>query len=147
MKKFICSVLTVILVLSLFVPASFASQDDYSKIVKEVEKTNEKIERFINHAIRNADKEIEKYNMEIEAIEGLRDNENIDVDKLLYEAEQKLERKVNRIIDHLVDDTNRAANLMIEKAAKAGIEVICEYVEVEIGGQIVLVDPLRVVGF
>lgn len=36
---------------------------------------------------------------------------------------------------------------MVKKAAKVGIKVICEYVEVTIGGQKVMVDPLRVVGF
>lgn len=120
MKKLICSVLTVVLVLSLFVPASFAASEDYPWVEKEVLRTNNEIDRLVEKAIN----EVEKV-----------DASNNKVDKL-----------INKIIDELVKDTNKLADKMIKEAAKVGIQVVCEYVEVEIGGQTVLIDPLRIIG-
>lgn len=147
MKKFICAVLTFVLVLSLFVPTSFAMEDDYSRIVYEVEKTNIRIENLIDQAIKDVEKEIRKHNQEIIKLQNLKENVNKDIDKLIYESELKLEIKIKQIIDCLIDDTNKLAGKMIKDAAKVGIKVICEYIEVEIGNQKVLIDPLRVVGF
>ncbi len=121
MKKLICSVLTVVLVLSLFVPTSFAASEDYPWVEKEVLRTNNEIDRMIVNAL-----------IKVENIDKTSD----DAYKL-----------INKIIDELVKDTNKLADKMIEEAAKVGIQVVCEYVEVEIGGQTVLIDPLRVIGF
>lgn len=126
MKKLICTVLTVVLVLTLFVPASFAIEDNYIRIVNKVERTNEEIENLIDKALIDVDVEREKY-----------DNDN----------QEKLDKKIQHIIDKLVDDTNKLAEKMIKSAAKVEIQVMCEYVEVEIGGQKVLIDPLKVIGF
>lgn len=121
MKKLICSVLTLVLVLSLFVPASFASSEDYPWIIKEVERTNNEIERLVERAI-----------MEVDKVDSSSD---------------KADKIINKIIDELVKDTNKLADKMINEAAKVGIEVVCEYVKIEIGGQTVLIDPLKVIGF
>lgn len=121
MKKLICSVLTLVLVLSLFVPASFAASEDYPWIYKEVMRTNNEIDRLIVNAL-----------IEVENVDRSNDQAN---------------KIINKIIDELVKDTNKLADKMIQEAAKVGIQVICEYVEVEIGGQIVLIDPLKVIGF
>ena len=147
MKKFICAVLTFVLVLTLFVPTSFAMEEDYRRIVYEVEKTNIGIENLVDQAIKDVEKEIRRHNQEIIKLQNLEENTNKDIDKLTYKSELKLERKINQIIDCLIDDTNKLAGRMIKDADKVGIKVICEYVEVEIGNQKVLIDPLRVVGF
>ncbi|MDR7871028.1 MAG: hypothetical protein RIN55_09230 [Tissierellaceae bacterium] len=121
MKKFICSILTVILMLSLFVPASYAAKWEPHEIVTEVERTNNEIERLVEQAIQ----EVEK----------------------LDSSTEKAEKEINKIINNLVKDTNRLADKMIKEAGKIGIEVECEYIEYEIGGQKVLIDPLRVIAF
>lgn len=121
MKKLICSVLTLVLVLSLFVPASYAAKWDYSEIPKEVERTNNEIERLVEQAIEEAEK--------------------------IDESSKKAEKEINKIIDKLVKDTDKLADKMIKEAGKVGIEVLCEYVEIIIGGQTVLIDPLIVVAF
>jgi hypothetical protein len=61
---------------------------------------------------------------------------------------QKLEDKyiaeIDIIINNLLDVTNKMSAKMINDAAKAGVTVYCEWVEVTLGGRDVLVDPLRV---
>lgn len=125
MKKFICTVLTIVLVVGLFVPTSFAaSNKDYNNIVAEVEKTNEEIEELIQEAIEDAD-------------EVLSSNKSQD----------KINKEITKIIQKLVKETDKIAGKMIKEAKKVGIVVECEYVEVIIGNQNVMIDPLRVVGF
>ncbi len=125
MKKIICTALTIVLVLGLFVPTSFAtSNKDYTKIVAEVEKTNQEIEELIEEAIEEA--------------------EEVSNSK---KSNREIEKEIKEIIEELIEDTNKIAGKMVKKAAKVGIIVICEYVEVTIGNQKVLIDPLVVVGF
>ena len=121
MKKLICSALTVVLVISLFVPASFAAKEDYPWVVEEVERTNEDIDGLIEEAID----EVEE----------------------LDENDKHYEKDLNKLIWKLEKETNKLADKMVKKAAKVGIEVICEYVEYQIGGQSVLIDPLIIIGF
>lgn len=124
-KKFICTVLTIVLVVGLFVPTSFAATNqDYKMIVSEVEETNEKIEELIEEAIEDAE-------------EVLSSNK----------SQSKIDKEITKIIEKLVKETDKIAGKMIEKAAKVGILIECEYVEVIIGNQKVLIDPLRIVGF
>lgn len=143
MKRFICTVLTLVLVLSLFAPASFATKNDYDKIVAEVAKTNLKIEQLILKAQNDAKKEIEKANEEDRYIEDVKGNKEL----LISLNQQKLDKKIDSIIKNLIKDTDGLSENMIKKAKAAGVKVICEYVEVDIGNRKVLIDPLRVVGF
>jgi hypothetical protein len=61
---------------------------------------------------------------------------------------QKLENEyiaeIDKIINDLLKVTNKMAAKMIEDAAKEGVTVYCEWIEVTLGGRNILVDPLRV---
>lgn len=142
-KRILSLGLIFVLGLSLFATTFASSDQDW--IAQEIEKTNASIEQMIADAKRDADREISKMNMEIELYRMLGRISNAPVDKLIENAEQRLERSLDRIIDKLVRDTDGLANQMIQKAAEYGIEVICEYVAVEIGGRTVWIDPLRIV--
>ena len=48
-------------------------------------------------------------------------------------------------VDALVQATNELAFRTIEKAAELGVIVVCEYVAFEVDGQIVYIDPLRII--
>ena len=50
---------------------------------------------------------------------------------------------LDKIINHLIDVTNHKAAKLIEEAKKYGVEVYSEWIEVQIGGRVVLVDPCR----
>lgn len=150
MKKKLSLILLMLLILSLFTPAVFA--DDNSKfndVVKQVEKTNQKIEKEIQKSIEVANYEIEKCEEEVAELNEKRteadEEELVEIDCKILEYETKLFLKIDDIISNLIDKTNKLANEMVEKAAKEGITVICELIEVEIGGRTVLIDPLIIV--
>jgi vacuolar-type H+-ATPase subunit D/Vma8 len=143
MRKVFCTVLTFVLVVSLFAPLSFAAEDDYFRISREVDETNQKIEEMIDKAIEDAENAINAYKEEVKS--NNKDSEGIG--HTIKDKKDALNKEIQRIIERLVTDTNELAAKMVSKAAEAGIIVECEYVEVEIGNQKVLVDPLIVVGF
>ncbi|TJX14930.1 hypothetical protein E9840_04305 [Tissierella creatinini] len=121
MKKLICSIFTVVLVMSLFVPVSFAAAEDYPWVLEEVEKTNAEIAKMVDEA-----------KDEVEDLD--------DTDK-------RYEKDLKKIIHELKKDTDKIAKEMIKEAVQVEIEVVCEYVTEVIGGQEVLIDPLRILGF
>ena len=128
-KKVICSILTIVLVLGLIMPTSFAAiKEDYQmnlvEVMEEVEETNEEIEELIQEAIEDVE-------------EVLSSDKN----------EKKQEKEIDKIIRKLVKETDKIAGKTIKNAAKKGIIVLCEYVEVTIGNRTVLIDPLRVVSY
>ena len=89
MKRVVCSILILVLVLSLFVPTSYAAKWDYSEIPAQVEITNNEIERLVEEAIEEVDKIDLNHNNAV--------------------------KKINNIIEKLVRDTDRIAEKMIEK--------------------------------
>lgn len=67
-------------------------------------------------------------------------------DTQIQEFNGKFNGRINSIIKHLINDTNKKAADMKERAADKGYTVICELVTVEVGGQSILIDPLRICG-
>ncbi len=147
MKKFLCAFLVLIMVFSVFTPMVSASGTNVDHILAEIEKTNQEIENLIVKAQVEANREIEKTKQENKLIEAAFGKIGFLRDLLVYLNEMQLNQKIDSIVKKLVADTDRLSFEMIRKAAKYGVNVICEYVEVEIGNRKVLIDPLRVVGF
>lgn len=57
------------------------------------------------------------------------------------------EKELDKIINNLIDVTNRLSKDLIREAALSGYTIESEWIEVAIGGRVILVDPCRVVGF
>lgn len=76
-------------------------------------------------------------------------NEKIDelIAEAIEETEDKTNKEIDNIIEELINDTNRMSEETINESAELGYEVVCEWIEVLIGGRIILIDPLRIVGF
>jgi septal ring factor EnvC (AmiA/AmiB activator) len=148
MKKFFTMALTMVLLFSLFSPVAYASDNDLQSVIEDVTKTNAKIDELISDAIVEADEQIAKYTEAIEVLENEKvsasEKEQDKLDTKIEKLEEQLDDKIEKIISDLIDDTNKLAEAAIERAAKKGYTVTCELVEVEIGGQTVYVDPLRV---
>lgn len=53
------------------------------------------------------------------------------------------EEELDKIITNLIDCTNAMVQRLIEECARMGIEIECEWIEVEIGGRTILVDPCK----
>ncbi|MGI6684685.1 MAG: hypothetical protein ACOX47_04185 [Bacillota bacterium] len=114
MKKSMCLLLVVVFMMSL-VTVAWADTDISEKDYVKVEQQVDKANDKIKDLIEKADIKADKKNADI-----------------------------NKIIDKLRCHTDKIAQKTIDFADKYGVEVICEYELVEIGGQYVLIDPLRI---
>lgn len=65
-------------------------------------------------------------------------------DRILDMVERTMNSQ-NPDLDKLVSCTNAIALRTIDAAAKLGVTVVCEYQTFEINGQIVLIDPLKII--
>lgn len=119
MKKIASLAIIILLVFILIPGVAFASDGDLKKVTTQVDKTNERIDDMIDKAVEKAEK---------------------------FEDKKNADKLIDKLIDNLINKTNKIAENMIEKAEKQGIEVYCELIEVEIGDQIILIDPLRIGG-
>jgi len=120
-KKKIISILLVLTFLMTIMPmVSFADNydDDFEEVVErvkeDVERTNESIARKVKLA------------------------------QFLADLPGTTEEDLDLIIDVLVEVTNREAQAMIDRAAKLGVVVECQYDLYIIGGREVWIDPLVV---
>lgn len=116
MKRLGMTFLFVVLLLTLFSSAAYASNNNTDKVNTMVERTNAAIDREIDKAAILADK-------------AANDSE-----------------KVTAIINNLLQKTNEMTERLIDKAEKYGVAIEKYFIEVVIGGQTVLVDPCHVVG-
>lgn len=106
---------------------SEASTENLEKVEAIVDKANEKIEKKIDNAVAKSERIVAKY-------------EN---DKL---TEAEKDAKIDELVTGLIDKTNAISLKARTRCEKLGYTVECEWIEVEIDGQIILVDPLYIVG-
>jgi chromosome segregation ATPase len=79
----------------------------------------------------------------INKLEAQIDKTNKDI----QDRTDKFNNKIDKIISDLIGATNKKASDMKNRAAHEGFEVNGELIVVQISGQTILVDPLRVVGY
>jgi hypothetical protein len=78
------------------------------------------------------------------------DEANSKINELILDAQEKAQEKpeeIQEIIDELIEETEEVSRETIEEGEELGVTIICEYVEVEINGVNVWIDPLLVVGW
>lgn len=85
-----------------------------------------------------------------EKILTIGDNSNLritmEIEKALIKAESITDaEEMNVLIRNLLKKTEQISAVSIEKIDRLGGEAICELIEVEIGGQVIWVDPIRIV--
>ncbi|MGD9677364.1 MAG: hypothetical protein AB7V16_03210 [Vulcanibacillus sp.] len=119
MKKVASFTLVMTLVFLLFSPVVLAAESDLEKVIKQVDTTNEIIDTMIDNALDKVE---------------------------IFEGKEQEDMLIAKTIDLLIDQTNNIAENMIDRAANKDVEIYCELVEVEIDGQIILIDPLRIGG-
>jgi hypothetical protein len=133
MKKLLSGITAMVLVLGLFTTGVQAQETDYEErlsyeqVVQMMEQTNQEIYNEINMADDKADELV-----------------------LSYEAasisDEQLNKEVDKIIEELIKVTSKKTEKLIEVAGENGYVIEAVWIEVEIGGRIVLVDPLETVG-
>lgn len=90
-----------------------------------------------NELQKNVEDTIAKVNSKGETLFNAQRQENLNAITLRFNND------LDKIINHLIDVTNQKAAKLIEEAKKYGVEVYSEWIEVQIGGRVVLVDPCK----
>ena len=131
-------------------------QDILEKIIR-LQESIEALEAKIEYKTNILGNELSQLTIELASIDA--DSKNYNkiqgkiervLDKIenksekLEELTQNLESRINKIIADLIDITNEESKKMVEDAEKHGVFVECELIEVELGNQTILVDPLRI---
>lgn len=135
-------------------------QDKYEKILKELDKKKDQILKLTKKqedAASELKNQLEEMKAELHnsengskkniKIKGIINKFEAQIDKPNREIEEltdKINEKIDKIIERLINDTNKKAADMKNRAADKGFKVICELVEVEIDGKVILIDPLRI---
>jgi peptidoglycan hydrolase CwlO-like protein len=86
----------------------------------------------------------------LEKAQELVDEANEEIYNLIKEAQDKALDKpdeIQEVIDELVEETLETSEETVEEGEELGVSIICEYIEVDINGITVLIDPLRVAGW
>lgn len=104
-----------------------ASEENLEKVEAIVDKANQRIEKKINNAVEKSQRIVAKFE-----------------DGKLTEAEK--DTKINELVTTLIDKTNAISQKSRTRCEKLGYTVECEWIEVEIDGNVVMVDPLYIVG-
>jgi hypothetical protein len=118
LKKIIIIVLTAIMLVSvLSVPASASSP------------------------VKTAQLTVSAYNIKLKLAEAIAANANAAIVQLVTIAQNQ----TNPDIDALIAQTNAISALAILLINALGFDAVCEYVEYEIAGQIVAIDPIIVI--
>ncbi len=124
MKRLLCGLSIVLLVLFMVSPAAFAA--DLQGTYASVDAANQKIEELILTAQQAAD-------LQLAGRSVVTGNDRAAIN-----------HEIKAIIDNLISETNAISRTVIEDAAANGITVVCTYVKVEVGGRKVRIDPLIV---
>ena len=141
MKKLIF-VLTIVAAVMFFkLGVSACEVDQSAENVKNLitdSKAEVKVEKLVSEANKKIDKEIEN---------AVAKSETIAED---YEygnnTEKQKDKKIDKLVQKLIDQTNAISEKTRNKCADLGYEVICEWVEVEIDGETIMVDPIYIKG-
>lgn len=123
--KFLTVTLILLLVCSTVSYGKVISAEEQAQQI--VDQANLQIDEVIASTLSKTDMIIEKY------------------DQNLITLEEK-NAKIEKLIEKMVDKTNKISKKAQKSAAKLGVTVECELIEVLIDGQVILVDPIFIVG-
>ena len=122
MKKYFSFILIAIFMTTFFSTTVFATtNNNIDQVINRVETLDAKINKEIQIAQFVADKIIAS---------------NL--------TSQETDRAIDMIINLLIQTTNMQVENVVQFAYDNGIIVIKQYITVEIGGRLVIIDPLRV---
>ncbi|MGD6830964.1 hypothetical protein ACQCT5_02285 [Sutcliffiella halmapala] len=148
MKKIMALIFTAILMLGISSPVIASEVKDIAKALEMIEQTNLEIEKKIEKGVTKADKLHAAYLMDLQRLE---EDEKLENDlakrtELKEKIEAKYEKKLDKIIAKVYDETLEMSALTIQKAADLGVEAECSWVLVRFADRYVWIDPVRVVG-
>lgn len=139
MKTLIRRAAIVLMIMALMSTTAFAGSIQEDRNANEPQKIHAQLEQH--------DGDVSKVEEKILAI-GEEANASIykEIDKAIVKVDQaENNQEIDKIIQDLIKKTNKITAVSIAKIEKLGGEAVCEWVEVEIGGQTILIDPIRII--
>lgn len=127
MKKLLAFILVALFVFSTNLQSYAAVSSDLENTQEIVNQANEKVAQTIRKTQFKSNEVITRYES------GLI-------------SEQTKDKQITNLIDKMLESTSAVSSKAMDKAKSYGIEVQCQYIEVIIDGQTILVDPLIIVG-
>lgn len=113
-----------------------AAEVDVEKAIQLIDAANNEIYALIDAAKAEAD--VLKGNY-LATVAGLEEGSDAYVSATVnYNAE------LDKLIGKLDEETVKLSNKTVEEAAKLGVQAECEWIPVEIGDRVVLIDPIIV---
>ncbi|MBM7619732.1 hypothetical protein JOC95_001584 [Bacillus tianshenii] len=149
MKKIMALIFTAILMFGISSPVFASEEKDIEKALEMIEQTNLEIEKKIEKGVTKADKLHAEYLRDIQRLEEDEKLEN-DLAKRTEQKEKldaKYEKKLDKIIARVYDQTFEMSARTVEMSAELGVEAECIMIEVWFGNKLVEIDPVRVVGY
>jgi len=139
MKKMITKIAVIVMILSLTTATAFAGTVQGTVADKDNLKFQVQLE-----------KQAQKATFAEEKILAIAEdtNERIakEIEKALLKADLvTTDREMEVLIANLLKKTEQISAVAVKKIERLGGEAVCEWIEVEIGGQTILVDPIRIV--
>lgn len=112
---------------------------------QEIYALDAKIQKKIDQASKQANILVEKYKKDVDSLEK-DENGNYVHPEIYDQLSKKLDKSIDGIIVKLVRDTQNLVKKMEIIADANGIQIVNEYILVQIGDQSVWIDPIRVLG-
>lgn len=137
MKRFTTRLVITLVIVLMMTGTVFAGGADFAVSVEQ-------------NSVKMAAVSQDVLSYEEEVILQIAEKANADVEKEIAKAQIKAEKaknddKIDIIIEKLLAKTEMIVTKAIIKIEGLGGEAVCEYIEIEIGGKTVLVDPIRIV--
>ena len=155
MKKRIISMITVMTVVFMMTTTAFAGQVEYAATQNGSNGNawNYQVQQSVvtNVCVEKANCTQNKSDTYTEIkIKAIAESANAQVSLEVKKAQAKAkyinnQKVVDIIIKNLVDKTTKITKKAIDKIDRLGGEAVCEWTAVEVGGQIVMIDPIRII--
>lgn len=118
-------------------------------VLTGVKKVNAVMDNEIRTAIYQADAAFAKYMDRVDGVTSRYEKGALTWDEAVLEIQQCeawYDDRIQKIVGRLYAQTEHQADAMVLAAGNNGVEIVKEYVEIHIAGNVYLVDPLRIVG-
>jgi len=144
MKKLVVFITAILMVSFIIMPTNSVQAMGMNEIINSVEQTNIQINIEIEKAVYAGQILIKDYNDALMLLVSNEDKEQKNNKKKIEKMDNIYNDEIDKIINDLLQVTNKMSAKTINMAAKEGVKVYCQWVEITLGGRTVLVDPLRI---
>lgn len=146
LKRLPVALFLAVLLVCMFSAPAFAADKGFGGILNQANAT---IQSLINKAVSDANVAKADLNRRIDYTNLLVKQRKIsrcEADGRIMNYKADFKNQITALASRLIAETDRVVVAVTQEANRRGIKISVWYVEVNLGGYIFLVDPLRIVG-